>query len=134
MHVRQVPDRARGRRTAGARSQALADSSLTLKPGKDVLEIAVTDADKGTALRRLVAELGAGAGRSTSGTTSPTRTASARCGPDDVTVKIGDGPTEARYRVADLPGALALLRPSRRPAGLTAVSPPARRVGGRARG
>jgi trehalose 6-phosphate phosphatase len=30
-------------------------------------------------------------------------------GPEDVTVKIGEGPTEARHRVPDTDGALALL-------------------------
>ena len=53
VHVRQVPDRAGGRRAAGAALGTLVDSSLTMKPGKEVLELAVTDADKGTALRRL---------------------------------------------------------------------------------
>ncbi|HZB18208.1 MAG TPA: trehalose-phosphatase, partial [Blastococcus sp.] len=58
VHVRQVADRvAAASLLADARSRA--DSSLTLKPGKDVLELAVTDADKGSALRRLADELGA---------------------------------------------------------------------------
>jgi trehalose 6-phosphate phosphatase len=51
VHVRQVRDRA----LAAALLEEAAgrvDSSLTLKPGKEVLEIAVTDADKGTADRR----------------------------------------------------------------------------------
>ena len=48
-------------------------------------------------------------GRSTSATTSPTRTPSGPSAPDDVTVKVGDGDTAARYRVADPAGALAVL-------------------------
>ena len=75
-------------------ARAAADSSLTLKPGKDVLEIAVTDAHKGAALRRLADELGAAA--------------SVYLG-DDVTVKIGGGSTEARHRVPDTVGAVAVL-------------------------
>ena len=103
-----------------SRSRALADSSLTLKPGKDVLELAVTDADKGTALRRLVGELGARRRdlprrrrhrrgrlpRPGRRTTSPSRSARAR-------------PTPA-YRVADSAGAArASLRAAGRPARLT---------------
>ena len=58
VHVRQVQDR----EAAAAlldQARTRVDSSLTLKPGKDVLEITLTDADKGTALQRLVAELDA---------------------------------------------------------------------------
>jgi trehalose 6-phosphate phosphatase len=60
VHVRQVPDR-----TAAValldRRWLRADSSLTLKPGREVLELAVTDAGKRSALRRLLMGLG-GAG------------------------------------------------------------------------
>jgi trehalose 6-phosphate phosphatase len=107
VHVRQVADRAAA---AGLleRARTLADSSLTMKPGKEVLEIAVTDADKGTALRRLIAEV------------RPARTmylgddvtdedGFRALGADDVPVKVGDGTTSARYRVADPAAVLALL-------------------------
>ncbi|UOY00622.1 trehalose-phosphatase [Blastococcus sp. PRF04-17] len=107
VHVRQVADRA----AAAAileRARMLVDSSLTLKPGKEVLEIAVTDADKGTALQRLIAEL------------RPARTMYLGddvtdedgfrvLGRDDVPVKIGEGTTSARYRVPDPPAVLTLL-------------------------
>jgi len=56
VHVRPVPDPAVGvalHEPVGS----LADPSLTKKPGKAVLELAVTDADKGSALRRLRADL-----------------------------------------------------------------------------
>src|SRR3712207_8382359 len=42
VHVRQVPDRAAAAALLD-RARSAADSSLTLKPGKDVLELAVTD-------------------------------------------------------------------------------------------
>ena len=72
-----------------------------MKPGKDVLELAVTDADKGSALRRLAAELGVAAvdlprrrrhrrgrlPRPGRRTTSPSRSAT--------------GETAARHRVPD---------------------------------
>jgi trehalose 6-phosphate phosphatase len=107
VHVRQVEDR-----TAAAalleRSRALADPSLTMKPGKEVLELAVTDADKGSALRRLRAELGA-AGALYLGDDVTDEDAFRALDPDDVTVKVGAGETDARYRVADTLAAVALL-------------------------
>jgi trehalose 6-phosphate phosphatase len=108
VHVRQVSDR----EAAAAlldEARAAVDSSLTLKPGKDVLEVAVTDADKGTALRRLVTELGI-AGAMYLGDDVTDEDGFRALNPDGLTVKIGDGATEARYRVADTAGALALLR------------------------
>ncbi|MCW2533625.1 MAG: Trehalose 6-phosphatase [Blastococcus sp.] len=108
VHVRQVQDRA----VAAAvleEVRTLVDSSLTLKPGKNVLEVAITDADKGTALRRLVAELDAAAAMYL-GDDVTDEDAFRALRPDDLTVKIGDGATDARYRVADPTGALAVLR------------------------
>ncbi len=108
VHVRQVRDRL----AAAALLEhvgGLADSSLTLKPGKDVLEIAVLDADKGTALRRLRDELGAGASIYLGDDRTDEDGFRALDGADDVSVKVGDGETAARYRVADPPAALALL-------------------------
>ena len=108
VHTRQVPDRA----AAAAlleRARSLVDSSLTLKPGKEVLEVAVTDADKGTALRRLVTELDAAAAMYL-GDDVTDEDGFRALGPDDVTIKIGDGDTAARYRVPDPAGALAVLR------------------------
>jgi trehalose 6-phosphate phosphatase len=86
---------------------AQADSSLTMKPGKDVLELAVTDADKGSAVRRLATELGAAAVLYL-GDDVTDEDAFRALGPDDVTVKVGEGETAARYRVAD-PGAVVAL-------------------------
>jgi trehalose 6-phosphate phosphatase len=107
VHVRQVADRvAAASLLADARSRA--DSSLTLKPGKDVLELAVTDADKGSALRRLAGELGAVATLYL-GDDLTDEDAFRALGADDVTVKIGDGETTARHRVPDTAGAVALL-------------------------
>jgi trehalose 6-phosphate phosphatase len=107
VHVREVPDRL----AAVALLEdvdALADPSLTKKPGKEVLELAVTDADKGTALRRLRAETGA-AGALYLGDDVTDEDGFRALDADDVTVKVGKGDTSARYRVADVPGALAVL-------------------------
>lgn len=107
VHVRQVEDRS----AAAALLQhvdTVVDPSLTKKPGKDVLELAVTDADKGSALRRLRADLSA-AGAMYLGDDRTDEDGFRALEPDDVTVKIGEGETVARFRVADPHGALALL-------------------------
>lgn len=108
VHVRQVEDRSAASALL-AQVGRVVDPSLTKKPGKEVLEVAVTDADKGNALRRLRAELGAAATLYL-GDDVTDEDAFRALGPDAVTVKIGDGPTGARYRVADTDAALALLR------------------------
>jgi trehalose 6-phosphate phosphatase len=100
VHVREVPDRP----AAAAlleRVRSLADSSLTMKPGKEVLELAVTDADKGSALLRLRSDLGA-AVTVYLGDDVTDEDAFRSLGPDDVTVKVGEGETSAAHRVADV--------------------------------
>jgi trehalose 6-phosphate phosphatase len=108
VHVRPVADRVAAARLLDE-ARAAADSSLTLKPGKDVLEIAVTDAHKGAALRRLADELGAAASVYLGDDVTDEDGFRALAGPDDVTVKIGGGSTEARHRVPDTVGAVAVL-------------------------
>jgi trehalose-phosphatase len=107
VHVRQVTDRG----TAAAlleRAHAAADPSLTLKPGKEVLELAVTDADKGTALLRLRDDLGAVA-TVYLGDDRTDEDAFRALSPGDLTVKVGEGETAARYRVADPAAVVRLL-------------------------
>jgi trehalose 6-phosphate phosphatase len=108
VHVRPVDDRVAAARLLDE-ARAAADSSLTLKPGKDVLEIAVTDAHKGAALRRLADELGAAASVYLGDDVTDEDGFRALTGPHDVTVKIGGGSTEARHRVPDTVGAVAVL-------------------------
>lgn len=107
VHVRQVADRDRAAALL-ARTRELADSSLTMKPGKEVLELAVTDADKGSALLALRDEVAA---RATVylGDDVTDEDAFRALGPDDVTVKVGGGETAARYRVPDVDAARAVL-------------------------
>jgi trehalose 6-phosphate phosphatase len=107
VHVRQVADRDQaGALLAGARE--LADPSLTMKPGKDVLELAVTDAHKGGALRRLVEELGAAAAVYL-GDDVTDEDGFRALGARDLTVKVGEGETAARFRVAGPEDVVALL-------------------------
>jgi trehalose 6-phosphate phosphatase len=108
VHVRQVDDRAAAAAVLD-RARALADPSSTVKPGKDVLEVAVTDADKGSALRRLRADVGAVAALYM-GDDVTDEDGFRALEPDDVTIKVGPGETAARYRVPDTAGALEALR------------------------
>jgi trehalose 6-phosphate phosphatase len=108
VHVRQVQDRDLAAAVL-ERARTLVDSSLTLKPGKDVLEVALTGADKGTALQRLIAEHDAAAAMYL-GDDVTDEDGFRALRPDDLPVKIGDGATAARFRVADPDGALAVLR------------------------
>ena len=107
VHVREVSDRAAAAALL-AQVEGAVDPSLTKKPGKEVLELAVTDADKGSALRRLRTELGA-AGALYLGDDVTDEDGFRALGADDVTVKVGDGETAARFRVPDTAGALAVL-------------------------
>jgi trehalose 6-phosphate phosphatase len=108
VHVRPVADRDLAASVL-REARALADSSLTLKPGKDVLEVAMTDADKGSALRRLRADVGAVAALYM-GDDVTDEDGFRALEPDDVTIKVGPGETAARYRVPDTAGALEALR------------------------
>jgi len=107
VHVRQVTDRAAGSALL-EHVGSIVDPSLTKKPGKDVLELAVTDADKGSALRRMRDELDAD-GALYLGDDRTDEDGFRALEPGDVTVKVGDGETAARYRVADPAGALTVL-------------------------
>jgi trehalose 6-phosphate phosphatase len=107
VHVRSVPDAQVGAALLD-RVRATADPSLTLKPGKNVLELAVTDADKGRALRRLRTELGAAAAIYL-GDVVTDEDGFRALQPGDVGIKVGDGETAAAHRVADIAAAVAAL-------------------------
>jgi trehalose 6-phosphate phosphatase len=98
VHVREVTDRPAAADLL-AQADAAADPSLTKKPGKEVLELAVTDADKGRALRRLRDELGVGVALYL-GDDRTDEDAFRALDPGDVSVKVGDGETVARFRLA----------------------------------
>lgn len=78
--------------------------SVTLH-GKKVVEVSVLAADKGGALVALRDELGAGA-VVCAGDDVTDEDAFRALGPDDLTIKVGEGTTVARYRTPD-PEALA---------------------------
>jgi len=76
--------------------------------GKDVVELTVLAADKGTALQSLRHELGAPVVLY-AGDDVTDEHAFEALDPTDVTVKVGAGPTVARHRVADPAAAVAAL-------------------------
>lgn len=76
--------------------------------GKDVVELSVLPADKGTALQALRHELGAPVVLY-AGDDVTDEHAFAALDADDVTVKVGAGDTVARFRVADPEAAVAAL-------------------------
>ena len=73
-------------------------------PGKEVLDLAVTDMNKGIALDRMRGD----AAVFFAGDDVTDESAFARLRPGDVGVKVGDGDTAAAHRVPD-PAALAEL-------------------------
>lgn len=73
---------------------------VTIKHGKDVVELAVTDADKGTALRALAASVGADV-IVYAGDDVTDEHAFEQLGGNDISVKVGPGETVARYRVSN---------------------------------
>jgi trehalose 6-phosphate phosphatase len=107
VHVRQVPDAGAGAALL-ERVRTTADPLLTRKPGKAVLELAVTDADKGSALRRLRTELGAAAAVYL-GDDVTDEDGFRALGPGDVGIKVGDGETAAAHRIADPAAVVAVL-------------------------
>ena len=107
VHVRTATDRDAAAGLLAA-ADAAAETGITRKPGKDVLELALTDADKGTAVLRLRRELGAD-GALYLGDDTTDEDAFTALGREDVTVKVGPGETAAAHRVPDLDGVRALL-------------------------
>jgi trehalose 6-phosphate phosphatase len=109
VHVRTVADRDAAHRLLGAAAAGPGCApDLTSKPGKDVLELAVTDADKGSALVRLREELHAD-GVLYLGDDVTDEDAFRVLGSGDVAVKVGEGDTAAAHRVHDLAGVRAVL-------------------------
>jgi trehalose 6-phosphate phosphatase len=106
VHVREVEDRPAAAALLAAADRA-ADPSLTKKPGKEVLELAVTAADKGSALLRLRDELAAAAALYL-GDDLTDEDAFRALPADDVTIKVGEGETAARYRVGDTAAVVAV--------------------------
>jgi trehalose 6-phosphate phosphatase len=113
VHTRLAPPDVAEAATADALALA-ATAGIRALHGKDVVELPVLDADKGTALAELRGELGA-ATALYAGDDVTDEHAFAVLRPGDVGIKVGAGPTRAGYRVAtptDLLAALVVLAES----------------------
>ena len=109
VHVRTAADRAAATALL-ERAAAAAGPHHTAKPGKDVLELAVTDADKGTAVLRLADQVGAdGVLYLGDDVTDEDAFTALATRPGSASVKVGPGDTAASVRVADLDGVRDLL-------------------------
>ncbi len=111
LHTRQAPRNAARRATEEALAGPAAWAGVHLTRGKEVIDLSVVDADKGSALIAVRARAGLaprGGGVLYLGDDITDERAFAVLDDDrgDVTVKVGDGTTIARHRVAD-PAAVA---------------------------
>ena len=104
VHVRGAEPEVGARIFEAVRTGPAAWAGIVTTPGKDVLDLAVTDMSKGVALDRLRGD----AAVFFAGDDVTDETAFERLRPGDVGVKVGEGETAARYRVAD-PAELAAL-------------------------
>lgn len=109
LHVRPVADPAL-RETAMAEAMAgpAARKGVFVTEGKNVVEIAVREASKGAAIERLVEQTGAKVAVFIGDDVTDER-GFARLRDRDVGIKVGDGPTLAPHRVADIPAVVGLL-------------------------
>jgi trehalose-phosphatase len=98
LHTRTASAADRERLTASALELG-SRPGVDAMQGKDVVELAVLRVTKGDAVTWLRDAVGAGTVLFAGDDVTDER-AFAAMGPDDVTVKVGDGPTVARFRVA----------------------------------
>jgi trehalose-phosphatase len=110
VHTRGLPPEVAAPALAEARETALAHEGVRVLKGKSVLELSVSHADKGSALAAYGRHVGA-QGRLYLGDDVTDEDVFVRfTRPSDVTVKVGEGSTAARHRVADEQAAVELLR------------------------
>lgn len=102
LHTRRAQRDVAGRATAAAGAVAGGIEGAHVLHGKEVVEISVVDADKGTALLALAEALDVRAVLYVGDDTTDEfafQALAGRGGEADVTIKVGDGQTAARYRV-----------------------------------
>ncbi|GAA1155334.1 trehalose-phosphatase [Ornithinicoccus hortensis] len=115
MHTRGLPGDVAADAVQAASALARQHPGVHVTPGKDVLELAVTEAGKGPALLALAQRLGAGSVLYLGDDVTDERAFAhlaahaADAGLTSRTVKVGPGTSEADLRVPDEPQVLALL-------------------------
>ncbi|EYR63830.1 haloacid dehalogenase [Actinotalea ferrariae CF5-4] len=107
LHTRTVADAAAAARLTEHALALGAGDDVDAMRGKDVVELSVLEVTKGDALAALRADLGVDVVAYAGDDVTDER-AFATLGPGDVTVKVGEGASAARFRVAD-PDAMARL-------------------------
>jgi trehalose 6-phosphate phosphatase len=108
VHVRNAPPDVGTRVLEAVRSGPAARPGIAVTPGKAVLDLAVLEVNKGTAVDALREQVEADAVLYV-GDDVTDETAFARLRPGDVGVKVGDGETAARFRVDGPPDVASLL-------------------------
>lgn len=110
LHTRGLPEAVAAPALAAAREVATRHTGVDVLAGKDVVELSVVEASKGAALLALAAARGAEATAYLGDDVTDER-AFAVLAPDagDVTVKVGEGDTAARFRVPDIASVVGVL-------------------------
>ena len=110
LHTRGMPEPANSAALTAAGEVAAAHAGAHPLRGKDVQEIGVVEASKGAALRALARDVGAEV-TVYIGDDVTDELAFRALDPaaGDVTIKVGEGDTDACARVPDVPGAVAVL-------------------------
>jgi trehalose-phosphatase len=107
-HYRKAPLESGEHTAAAVRHGPATRPGVRVKEGKKVIELAVIDTSKGTALDVLRDRVGADVVLFI-GDDVTDEDAFATLSDDDVGIKVGDGPTLARYRVSDIAETTATL-------------------------
>jgi trehalose-phosphatase len=95
---------------AEARGIGAAHEDVRVLEGKSVVELSISHADKGSALLALAQDAGAEARVYLGDDVTDEDAFTRLTDPADVTVKVGQGTTAARHRIADTAAVAALLR------------------------
>ena len=104
-HYRRLDDDEADGYLERIRAWASGHDRVSLLEGKSVVELSTATRNKGDAIR----ELARGRNSIYIGDDATDENVFAILGPDDVGVKVGDGPTAASHRVEDIDGVVAIL-------------------------